>query len=253
VFRRPDIVTAVVAIAVHAVVALVVVQQRPRPVVVRPRPVEVEFKRPAPEPPPPPPQAAAPRPTPQRAPRPIARKVAMSSAPKPVPSTLSAPQDPPPRRAAPLPPVYGFAMESPTDVGSSIAAAQGGSGIAEPGAKGRGARGSAPAAPGEPGAGGELSIKTMPEVDTDACGRSITYPPDAERAGVEGKVRLRVALDARGRVSSARVLRGLGHGLDEAAVDALTHRCRFTPAIATDGRAVAFVIESYSFVFELPR
>ena len=101
--------------------------------------------------------------------------------------------------------------------------------------------------------GAVLAIKTMPEVDTDACGRSISYPPEAERAGVEGKVRLRVALDARGRVSSARVLRGLGHGLDEAAVEALTHRCRFTPAIATDGRLVPFVIESYSFSFELPR
>jgi len=252
VFRRADIVTAVVAIAVHAAVALVVVNQRPRSVAVRPRPVEVEFKPPAPTPPPPQqPQAAAARPTPQRAPRPIARKVAMSP-PKPMPPA-PAPLDPPPRRAARLPPVYGFAMESPTDASSAIAAARGGSGLADPGTRGRGARGGAPAADGEPGAGGELSIKTMPEVDTDACGRSITYPADAERAGIEGKVRLRVALDARGRVSSARVLRGLGHGLDEAAVEALTRRCHFTPAIATDGRPVPFVIESYSFVFELPR
>ena len=249
-FRRADIVTAVVAIAVHAAVALAVAHQRPRPVAVRPRPVEVEFKRPAPAPPPPPAQAAAPRPTPQRAPRPVARKVALSSAPKPTPPTAV---DPPPRRAAPLPPVYGFAMESPTDASSTIAAARGGTGLADPGAKSRGSRGSTPASGGEPGAGGELSIKTMPEVDTDACGRSITYPADAERAGVEGKVRLRVALDARGRVSSARVLRGLGHGLDEAAVEALTRRCHFSPAIANDGRPVPFVIESYSFVFELPR
>jgi len=130
---------------------------------------------------------------------------------------------------------------------------RGGTGLAAPGGKGGGTRGGPPGPPGEPGAGGELAIKTMPEVDTDACGRSISYPPEAERAGIEGKVRLRVALDARGRVSSARVLRGLGHGLDEAAVEALTRRCRFTPAIATDGRPVAFVIESYSFVFELPR
>ena len=156
----------------------------------------------------------------------------------------------PARKAAPLPPVYGFAMESPTDASSAVAAVRGGTGIAAPGGKSGGTRGGPP---GEPGAGGELAIKTMPEVDTDACGRSISYPPEAERAGIEGKVRLRVALDARGRVSSARVLRGLGHGLDEAAVEALTRRCRFTPAIATDGRPVPFVIESYSFVFELPR
>jgi protein TonB len=250
--RRADIVTTVVAVAVHAAAALAVAHQRPRTVAVRPRPVEVEFRRPAPGEPPPQPQAVAPRPAPApRAPRPIARKVAISPAPRPTPP---APSDPPPRRAAPLPPVYGFAMESPTDASSAIAAARGGTGVADPGVRGGAARGAPSSATrGEPGAGGELAIKTMPEVDADACGRSIAYPPDAERAGIEGKVRLRVALDARGRVSSARVLRGLGHGLDEAAVEALTHRCRFTPAIANDGRAVAFVIESYNFVFELPR
>jgi len=228
------------------VAAIAIAHQRPRAVAVRPRPVEVEFRRPAPTSPPP--QVAAPRPTPApRAPRPIARKVAISPAPQPIPP---APSPAPAPKAAPLPPVYGFAMESPTDVSAAVAAVRGGTGIAAPGGKGGGTRG---APPGEPGAGGELAIKTMPEVDTDACGRSISYPPEAERAGIEGKVRLRVALDARGRVSSARVLRGLGHGLDEAAVEALTRRCRFTPAIATDGRPVPFVIESYSFVFELPR
>jgi protein TonB len=245
--RRADIVTAAVAVVVHAVAALAIAHQRPRAVAVRPRPVEVEFRRP----PPPPPQVAAPRPTPApapRAPRPIARKVAASPAPKPIP-----PAPAPAPKAAPLPPVYGFAMESPTDTSSAIAAVRGGTGIAAPGGKGGAPRAGASGPPGEPGAGGELAIKTMPEVDTDACGRSISYPPEAERAGIEGKVRLRVALDARGRVSSARVLRGLGHGLDEAAVEALTRRCRFTPAIATDGRPVPFVIESYSFVFELPR
>jgi protein TonB len=247
--RRADIVTAAVAVVVHAVAALAIAHQRPRAAAVRPRPVEVEFRRPTP----PPPQVAAPRPAPTpapRAPRPIARKVAVSPAPQPIPP---APSPAPARKAAPLPPVYGFAMESPTDVSSAVAAVRGGTGIAAPGGKGGGPRGGASGPPGEPGAGGELSIKTMPEVDTDACGRSIAYPPEAERAGIEGKVRLRVALDARGRVSSARVLRGLGHGLDEAAVEALTRRCRFTPAIATDGRPVPFVIESYSFVFELPR
>jgi len=245
--RRADIVTAAVAVVVHAVAALAIAHQRPRAVAVRPRPVEVEFRRPTPPPPP----VAAPRPTPApapRAPRPIARKVAVSPAPQPIP-----PAPAPARKAAPLPPVYGFAMESPTDTSSAIAAVRGGTGIAAPGGKGGAPRAGASGPPGEPGAGGELAIKTMPEVDTDACGRSISYPPEAERAGIEGKVRLRVALDARGRVSSARVLRGLGHGLDEAAVEALTRRCRFTPAIATDGRPVAFVIESYSFVFELPR
>jgi protein TonB len=93
----------------------------------------------------------------------------------------------------------------------------------------------------------------MPQIDTEACGRTITYPKDAEQNGIEGKVRLRVALDERGRVSSVRVLSGLGHGLDQAAVDALRHKCRFKPALARGGHPVPFVIESYTFTFELPR
>jgi protein TonB len=171
--------------------------------------------------------------------------VAATSAPRPIPPAKGAPPAGPPAKAAP---VYAIAMESPTDAASPVGVRQGGGG----------GGGSRPGGTGHPagsgaGAGDPLAIKRMPEIDTDACGRSIAYPAAAERAGVEGKVRLRVALDAHGRVSSARVLRGLGYGLDQAAVDALTRRCRFTPAIASDGRPVPFVIESYTFAFELPR
>ena len=55
------------------------------------------------------------------------------------------------------------------------------------------------------------------------------YTEDARAAGVEGKVRVEIAVDASGAVSSARVLEGLGHGLDEAALDAV-RGATFTPA-----------------------
>jgi protein TonB len=146
-------------------------------------------------------------------------------------------------------------MESPTDASSPVAAPRasgtGRSSAVGGSRSGDGVAGSSVSSGA--GAGSGPDVKRMPDIDTDACGRSIAYPPEAERAGVEGKVRLRVALDASGRVTSTRVLRGLGHGLDQAAVEALTRRCRFTPALAADGRPVPFVIESYSFVFELPR
>jgi len=93
----------------------------------------------------------------------------------------------------------------------------------------------------------------MPEIDTDACGRTIVYPPEAEQAGVEGDVRLRVTLSSEGHVDNVRVLTGLGHGLDREAIEALRHRCRFSPAIGKSGKPVAFVIQSYTFHFELPR
>ena len=96
-------------------------------------------------------------------------------------------------------------------------------------------------------------VGSMPEVDADACGRAAIYPREAEQSGVEGDVRLRVALNERGQVHAVRVLSGLGRGLDAAAIDAIKNRCRFKPAIGRDGQPVAFVIESYKFHFELPR
>jgi protein TonB len=243
------------AVAVHAIAGFAITGQDRAPKPVK-RPIEVEFRRPPPPalPPPAAPARPEPPPPPRQAPRPTARKVAVrapTAAPTPTPPAPTPPSPAPAPRAAP--PVYGIAMESPTDASSAVAAPRGGSsrgsatGVGRQNAGGSG-DGNGPAAPAA-----ELSIKEMPEVDTDACGRSIHYPPEAERAGIEGKVRLRVALDARGHVTSARVLRGLGYGLDQAAVEALTHRCRFTPAIAADGRPVPFVIESYTFDFELPR
>lgn len=98
----------------------------------------------------------------------------------------------------------------------------------------------------------EQSIKKMPDIDSDACGRSIRYPAEAMRLGIEGDVILRVELEDTGRVHGIRVLSGLGHGLDEAAVFALTRECNFTPAIDKSGAPVAYVIPRYVFHFEAP-
>ncbi len=86
-----------------------------------------------------------------------------------------------------------------------------------------------------------------------ACGRSVGYPKEAQALGIEGAVRLRVSLDEKGRVVEAKVLSGLGHGLDSAAVDALLHHCHFTPAVGSDGRPVPYVIDPYVFHFEIAR
>nr|WP_255653383.1 TonB-dependent siderophore myxochelin receptor MxcH [Myxococcus sp. XM-1-1-1] len=75
------------------------------------------------------------------------------------------------------------------------------------------------------------------------------YPAEAEQAGLEATVRLKLTLDDQGGVIEAQVLEPQGHGFDEAAKDAAL-RFRFEPA-RRDGVAVPSRI-AYSYEFRLP-
>ena len=63
-------------------------------------------------------------------------------------------------------------------------------------------------------------------------------------AKVSGRVRVQLEVDARGEVTSAKVVSGLGFGLDEEALEAL-RGARFSPGLrcgeAVAGRAVIAV------------
>ena len=64
------------------------------------------------------------------------------------------------------------------------------------------------------------------------------YTPEAKEAKIEGVVMLQAIIHRDGTVGSAKVLRGLGHGLDAAAVDTVRNKWRFQPA-TLDGRPVS--------------
>ena len=64
------------------------------------------------------------------------------------------------------------------------------------------------------------------------------YTEEARRLKVEGDVLLDVEFAATGAVSVLQVVRGLGHGLDEAATTA-ARQIRFKPA-QTSGRPITF-------------
>jgi protein TonB len=187
---------------------------------------------------------------------PPVKKVVVRS--RSVPTTTPPPNRPappePPKVAAR--PVFGVTMDSTTG-DSSFSVPVGNTTMTAPTSRGpaNAPLPAATAAQSQPAyhPASVLEVKTLPEIDADACGRTIRYPDEAERLGIEGDVKLRVALDDRGHVHQASVLSGLGHGLDRAAVQALEHDCKFSPARGSDGKPVAFVIESYTFHFELPR
>lgn len=71
------------------------------------------------------------------------------------------------------------------------------------------------------------------------------YTEEARKFHIEGEVLLEVVFGADGQLHVNRVVRGLGHGLDEAAVDA-TNKIKFKPAqrdgVPVDSRAVVHVM-----------
>lgn len=72
------------------------------------------------------------------------------------------------------------------------------------------------------------------------------YPASAREAGVEGKVRVEITVGPDGKVVSVRLLSGLGHGLDEAALEA-ARRASFEPGQRCGKPATATFVVSMRF------
>jgi len=183
--------------------------------------------KPAPPPPPPPPPAAK-------------AKVA-ALAPKP------AAVEPPPPAAAP-PPRVAAAGDAPSamDGFADLGLAAGGNGMALPGGPGRG--GSAPAAAPAPAVRKVKELApALDECKEDAVKPQLdhqtapSYTSEGRQASVEGVVKLEVTVDESGRVTAVRVLKGLGFGLDEAAV-AAARQWTFKPATKC-GKPVSYVVK----------
>jgi protein TonB len=188
--------------------------------------ISMATEKPKPEPPKP-----ADLPKPQNSPAPDAR-------PAPARKAASAAKaTPTPAKASPSPvaaaagggdlPDFGLSLSGGTGTGGLAIPTGGGGGEAAPAGD---AAKSKPAAP----------KATRPVAPTDDCDeppvkprpRSVPQPPYPDRARearVEGKVRVEVKLDATGAVTGVSLLQGLGHGLDEASLDA-ARRARFDPA-----------------------
>ena len=63
------------------------------------------------------------------------------------------------------------------------------------------------------------------------------YPRKARRLGIEGRVLLRLAIDATGRLTRVEVVNGAGNGFDEEAVSAI-RQSTYKPAVH-DGKPIA--------------
>jgi periplasmic protein TonB len=189
-------------------------------------PIEIaEVAAPAPPPPPPEPAKVEPEP-PEPAREPERRKAP--------PAKVQAAAPPP--EAAPSAPSF----DDAPDFGLALDGAVGGGGLAVP------TRAPTTEAP-KPRVVKQLGPAPARRTE-DACSdpaskpRPVNVPQpvytDAARAaGVEGRVRVELTVDESGRVVQVKVLQGLGHGLDEAAL-AAARSATFTPAQRC-GRAVS--------------
>lgn len=83
-----------------------------------------------------------------------------------------------------------------------------------------------------------VAVENMPEPigGLKAIQEKIIYPEIAKRAGIEGKVYVQAFIDENGNVVNAKILKGIGAGCDEAALNAIKET-KFIPG-GHNGRTV---------------
>jgi protein TonB len=93
-------------------------------------------------------------------------------------------------------------------------------------------------------------VETMPQLQGGLADlqRKVKYPEMARRAGIEGRVTVQFIVNEQGRVENPRVIRGIGGGCDEAALEAVK-QAKFSPGMQR-GRPVR-VQYSLPIVFRL--
>ena len=185
---------------------------------------------PPPPPPPPPPKARAPR--------------APAAAAEPKPTPVPAAPQPTPASASDAPDTF-------ADLGLSM---------------GNGPGGLAVAAAARPGAAPpqrevQKKVKALAPAHEEACDEPIvkaklkgalvkpTYTDDARRAQIEGVVRVEMTVDDQGNVIAVKVLKGLGYGLDEAAI-AAAKQLTFEPGMRCGKIAVTKLTVGMRFALQ---
>lgn len=66
--------------------------------------------------------------------------------------------------------------------------------------------------------------------------KKLSYPESAKKKNIEGKVLIKIYVDESGNIDATNIIKGIGHGCDEAAEKA-ARSCKFTPA-KKDGKNV---------------
>jgi protein TonB len=96
-----------------------------------------------------------------------------------------------------------------------------------------------------------IKVKAKPRGDYSFFDAGKDYPPEAKQLQIEGTIRVRLLVDASGKVRSKTLLNKLGHGLDELAL-ARAAQIEFEPAKDDRDQPVASLV-IWTFDFRLPQ
>jgi len=159
---------------------------------------------------------------------PPARALARRAAPAPAPAPVETATPPKPTNAS-------AAFDGLPDFGVSLTGGVNGTGIALPVGGGGPAR-----QPSVEKVVRKAAASVAAALPSDGCDEPAAkpkpisvpqpgYTDDAQAAAIEGKVRVQLTVDESGKVIDVKLISGLGHGLDEAALSA-ARRATFEPA-----------------------
>lgn len=197
-----------------------------------------------PQPAPPAPQALPPPSAPVRnAPAQITKNTASRPTAAAVPNETPPPANTPPDPAGGGAPVYTMADLGPAARGVAVA-----SGTPSTGKTGRGGTGNGSGTGTGDGAGSgaapvamsvaAIKTRAMPKGDYSYFD---DYPAEAKQLGIAGEIKVRLLVSAEGKVVKRTLLKGLGHGLDELAMQKAASM-EFSPALDANDRPVASIV-----------
>ncbi|MFO0724874.1 MAG: energy transducer TonB [Myxococcota bacterium] len=185
-----------------------------------------------------------PKPSEEPKPKPKPSEAPKKATPAP-PKAEAAP--PPPPSAAPKPVAFSLEMESTVSAGDGPVVRTGGGNLfADPKKEGDPAP-QVTSRPAPPPSGSGVDPKAMGEGSTPPvlllsdADRRPPYTKEALAREVEGRIDIEIVVGEDGRVQKATLRRGLGYGLDEAALEFVRTRYRFRPG-THNGKPVAQII-----------
>jgi protein TonB len=179
------------------------------------------------------PQKAAPKPEakPEEKPEPKPQpKPQEKPKPKPSPKPNIEKPRPPEPRDEPPPEIFGVTGESVSDASGGPAVRVGNTLEKQMDLKPTKPEDVKPLGPPQPKPKKPVPVYELSRVPSFKDRIVPQYPEAAKRAEIEGVVQLEVLIDEKGRVLKVKVLKGLGYGLDEAAVTAIK-KSTFVPGL----------------------